>query len=173
MRRLPVQLLLTAVHSLISGPSREFGRVHGQWGDGEGQHLWHPGHQTQQVLTRVLSGSFATLMARVSSFCRHRPPRLPPGASEGTVALAIYGGVSGGSLASVTAQVCSGGRLGAYPWGEGRGEGSQKFPEPGEGGRHDALLLCTRWGSPRTPYGLAPPSLPPAQGRGCRGECAG
>lgn len=97
----------------------------------------------------------------------------PPGASEGTVALAIYGGVSGGSLASVTAQVCSGGRLGAYPWGEGRGEGSQKFPEPGEGGRHDALLLCTRWGSPRTPYGLAPPSLPPAQGRGCRGECAG
>lgn len=79
VRGLLVQLFLIAVHSLISGPSREFERVHGQGGDGEGQHLWRPGHQTQQVLTRVLSSSFATLTARVSSFCRHRPPRLPQG----------------------------------------------------------------------------------------------
>ena len=137
--------------------------VHRQWGDGEGQQLWHPGHQTQQVLTRVLGSSFATLMARVSSFCRRRPPRLPQGPLRDCCSGHLWR-ASGGSLARVTAQACSGGRLGAYPWGEGRGEGFQKPTEPGEGGRHDALLLCTRWGSPRTPRGLAPPSLLPRAG---------
>lgn len=39
VRGLLVQLLLTAVHALIADPRREFGRVQGCLGDGEGQNL--------------------------------------------------------------------------------------------------------------------------------------
>lgn len=162
MRGLLVQLLLTAVHSLISGPSREFERPQavGGWRGPAAVAPWTPDPASPHEGPRQ---QLCHSHGRVSSFCRRRPPRLPQGPLRDCCSGHLWR-ASGGSLAGVAAQACSGGRLGAYPWGEGRGEGFQKPTKPGEGGRHDALLLCTRWGSPRTPRGLAPPSLLPRAG---------
>lgn len=97
----------------------EFERVHGRGGMERASTCGALDTRPSKCSHEVLSSSFATLTARVSSFCRHRPPQTPSGASAGPVTLAIYGWVSGGSLPRVTAQVCSLWHVGCLPMGRG------------------------------------------------------